>query len=107
SRDQSTAGGRRAPILHRRVSLRSFAVRWVSARTLPDLAIARRAGGFFGARVTVQPSGNLEVPRRATSTSLVKIISKYVLKEHVGPFTFALTALTSLMLLQYLARRFG
>jgi lipopolysaccharide export system permease protein len=37
----------------------------------------------------------------------VKIISKYVLKEHVGPFTFALTALTSLMLLQYIARQFG
>jgi lipopolysaccharide export system permease protein len=37
----------------------------------------------------------------------VKIISRYVLKEHVGPFTFALTALTSLMLLQYIARQFG
>ena len=37
----------------------------------------------------------------------MKIISRYVLKEHVGPFTFALTALTSLMLLQYIARQFG
>jgi lipopolysaccharide export system permease protein len=37
----------------------------------------------------------------------VKIISRYVLKEHLGPFTFALTALTSLMLLQYIARQFG
>jgi lipopolysaccharide export system permease protein len=37
----------------------------------------------------------------------VKIISRYVLKEHYGPFTFALTALTSLMLLQYIARQFG
>ena len=37
----------------------------------------------------------------------MRIISKYLLKEHVGPFTFALTALTSLMLLQYIARRFG
>jgi lipopolysaccharide export system permease protein len=37
----------------------------------------------------------------------VKIISRYILKEHVGPFTFALTALTSLMLLQYIARQFG
>jgi len=37
----------------------------------------------------------------------VKIISRYVLKEHVGPFLFAATALTSLMLLQYIARRFG
>ena len=37
----------------------------------------------------------------------MKIISKYLLKEHVGPFVFAATALTSLMLLQYIARRFG
>ena len=37
----------------------------------------------------------------------MKIINRYVLKEHVGPFVFALSALTSLMLLQYIARRFG
>jgi len=37
----------------------------------------------------------------------LKIIGKYVLKEHVGPFLFASTALTSLMLLQYIAKRFG
>ncbi|HTJ22790.1 MAG TPA: LptF/LptG family permease [Gemmatimonadaceae bacterium] len=37
----------------------------------------------------------------------MKIISRYVLKEHVGPFVFAISALTSLMLLQYIARRFG
>ncbi len=37
----------------------------------------------------------------------MKIISKYVLREHVGPLTFALTALTSLMLLQFISRQFG
>jgi lipopolysaccharide export system permease protein len=37
----------------------------------------------------------------------VKIISRYILKEHVGPFVFALSALTSLLLLQVIARRFG
>ena len=37
----------------------------------------------------------------------MKIIGRYVLKEHVGPFVFASTALTSLMLLQYIAKRFG
>ena len=37
----------------------------------------------------------------------MKIIGKYVLKEHVGPFLFASTALTSLMLLQYIAKRLG
>jgi lipopolysaccharide export system permease protein len=37
----------------------------------------------------------------------VKILHKYVLKEHFGPLVFALTALTSLLLLQYIAKRFG
>jgi lipopolysaccharide export system permease protein len=37
----------------------------------------------------------------------VKIISKYVLREHVGPFIFALTALTSLMILNFISRQFG
>jgi lipopolysaccharide export system permease protein len=37
----------------------------------------------------------------------VKIINRYILKEHVGPFVFALSAATSLLLLQYIARRFG
>jgi len=37
----------------------------------------------------------------------VKIITRYILKEHIGPFVFALSALTSLLLLQYIARRFG
>lgn len=37
----------------------------------------------------------------------MKIISRYILKEHIGPFVFALSALTSLLLLQVIARRFG
>ncbi|MHB1072475.1 MAG: LptF/LptG family permease [Gemmatimonadaceae bacterium] len=37
----------------------------------------------------------------------MKIISKYVLKEHAGPLIFALTALTSLLLLNYIAKQFG
>jgi lipopolysaccharide export system permease protein len=37
----------------------------------------------------------------------VKIINRYVLKEHIGPFVFALSALTSLLLLQVIAKRFG
>ena len=37
----------------------------------------------------------------------MKIINRYVLKEHIGPFVFALSALTSLLLLQVIARRFG
>ncbi|MEO8575895.1 MAG: LptF/LptG family permease [Gemmatimonadales bacterium] len=37
----------------------------------------------------------------------MKILHKYVLKEHFGPLMFAMTALTSLLLLQYIAKRFG
>lgn len=37
----------------------------------------------------------------------MRILNRYVLREHVGPFLFAVTALTSLMLLQYIARQFG
>src|ERR1700756_1964284 len=44
---------------------------------------------------------------KAGEVTCVKIINRYVLKEHFGPFVFALSALTSLLLLQYIARRFG
>lgn len=37
----------------------------------------------------------------------MKILNKYVLREHLGPLTFALTALTSLLLLNYVAKQFG
>jgi lipopolysaccharide export system permease protein len=37
----------------------------------------------------------------------VRIISRYVLREHVGPLVFTLTGLTSLLLLNYIARQFG
>jgi lipopolysaccharide export system permease protein len=45
--------------------------------------------------------------RPALIESVVKITSKYVLREHLGPLTFALGALTSLLLLNYIARKFG
>lgn len=37
----------------------------------------------------------------------MKILTRYILREHLGPFTFALTALTSLMLLNFISRQFG
>lgn len=40
-------------------------------------------------------------------TNAVKILSRYVLREHLGPLAFALTALTSLLLLNFIAKRFG
>jgi lipopolysaccharide export system permease protein len=52
-------------------------------------------------------AGGYIVSLHELPTKRVKIIGRYVLKEHVGPFVFASTALTSLMLLQYIAKRFG
>ncbi|MFN2637688.1 MAG: LptF/LptG family permease [Gemmatimonadaceae bacterium] len=37
----------------------------------------------------------------------MKILHRYVLKEHLGPLTFSLTALTSILLLQYIGKHFG
>jgi lipopolysaccharide export system permease protein len=37
----------------------------------------------------------------------LKILSRYILKEHLGPLVFALSALTSLLLLNYIAKQFG
>jgi len=37
----------------------------------------------------------------------VKIIQRYVLREHAGPFFFAMSSLTSLMLLNYITKQFG
>ena len=44
---------------------------------------------------------------RVETSGHVKILSKYVLKEHAGPLVFALAALTSLLLLNYVAKQFG
>jgi lipopolysaccharide export system permease protein len=35
----------------------------------------------------------------------VKLLTRYVIKEHAGPLAFALSALTSLLMLQYVARQ--
>jgi len=37
----------------------------------------------------------------------VRIITRYVLREHLGPLVFSLSALTSLLLLNYVAKRLG
>ena len=37
----------------------------------------------------------------------MKIVTRYILREHIGPLVFALSALTSLMLLNFVAKRFG
>lgn len=37
----------------------------------------------------------------------MKIVQRYVLREHLGPLVFALSALTSLLLLNFVAKKFG
>ncbi|HVH38810.1 MAG TPA: LptF/LptG family permease [Gemmatimonadaceae bacterium] len=37
----------------------------------------------------------------------MKIVTRYVLREHLGPLVFALSALTSLLLLNFVAKKFG
>ncbi|MFI5207860.1 MAG: LptF/LptG family permease [Gemmatimonadales bacterium] len=37
----------------------------------------------------------------------MKILSRYLLREHLGPFTFALSAMTGIMLLNQVARQFA
>ena len=37
----------------------------------------------------------------------MRIVSKYILKQHAVPFIFALSATTSIMLLNQIAKRFG
>jgi len=37
----------------------------------------------------------------------VKIVARYILREHAGPLVFALSALTSLLLLNFVAKKFG
>lgn len=54
--------------------------------------------------IDTRPTGS---PGLGDPTSTVKIIHRYVLREHAGPLTFALTALTSLLLLNYVAKQFG
>ena len=42
-----------------------------------------------------------------TFPGVVKLLNRYVLREHLGPLVFSLAALTSLMLLNYIAKEFG
>jgi lipopolysaccharide export system permease protein len=48
-------------------------------------------------------SGAIFAPR----ADLLKILTKYVLREHLTPLVFSLSALTSLLLLNYVAKRLG
>ena len=40
-----------------------------------------------------------------SSLIALKIVTRYILREHIGPLVFALSALTSLLLLNFIAIR--
>jgi lipopolysaccharide export system permease protein len=69
-----------------------YLLRCYSQRLAPPLA----PSGIYGTTLADAPH-----PRR------VKIVPRYVLREHLGPLVFALSALTSLLLLNFIAKRFG
>lgn len=70
-------------------------------------------GGLVAPARTTTPTGHHHPsweplpPVAGHDSRRVKIIHKYVLREHLGPLVFALSALTSLMLLNYIAKRLG
>ena len=45
--------------------------------------------------------------QRAQRADPLKIVTKYILREHVAPLVFSLSALTSLLLLNYVAKQLG
>jgi lipopolysaccharide export system permease protein len=87
------------------------------------LAFERSRSGIYGRPKTLQPYVARAVPpssenaARCLGPSLrsnqpptkhtVKILTKYILKEHLAPLLFSLSALTSLLLLNYIAKQFG
>jgi lipopolysaccharide export system permease protein len=54
-----------------------------------------------------RPPGEPKRQPSDSQASPVKILTKYILKEHLAPLMFALSALTSLLLLNYVAKQFG
>jgi lipopolysaccharide export system permease protein len=63
-------------------------------------ALASAAGGL-------PETSALNLTRDGAEFQTVKILNKYALQEHVGPLCFALGALTSLLLLNYIAKNIG
>ncbi len=49
----------------------------------------------------------MHLTRDGAEFQTVKILNKYALQEHVGPLCFAMGALTSLLLLNYIAKNIG
>lgn len=58
-------------------------------------------------RLDLPPVQTSRFPTSRPLLSSVRIASRYILKEHLGPLSFSLGALTSLLLLNYIARKFG
>ena len=83
-----------------------------------DLARTLSSGGIYESYKSLQPfvahgvpavwvPRTFPCPDRASRPHRVKIVTKYVLREHFAPLAFSLSALTSLLLLQYVAKQLG
>ena len=46
-------------------------------------------------------------PSVTSSVGRLRLVTRYILREHVGPLAFAVATLTSLLLLNYISKRFG
>ena len=76
-------------------------VRGVSAAIAGAAVRSKTAGAFLstlGRRALDNAGGHHGI-------YVVKLATRYIVREHVGPLLFALTALTSLLMLQYVARQ--
>ena len=58
-------------------------------------------------RASANPTTLCGARLSAPRADLLKIVTKYILKEHFSPLMFSLSALTSLLLLNYVAKRLG
>ena len=58
-------------------------------------------------RASANPTTLCGAQLSAPRADLLKIVTKYILKEHFSPLIFSLSALTSLLLLNYVAKRLG
>jgi lipopolysaccharide export system permease protein len=72
-----------------------------------DLELAGRPAEYSGRLTRYNPVAEHEFRAGGPALSIVKILHRYVLKEHIGPLLFALSALTSLLLINYIGKHLG
>jgi len=69
------------------------------------LVLAHRLVEYTGLRKAYNPLCCREFRPPRPHRHFVRIINRYVLREHLGPLVFAMSALTSLLLLNYISKQ--